>query len=148
MPAGVDLLAPDPNDPTQLILQADPNNEEASNPIYNNTHQSHIGERGRFLGSTNIRYSPTNWLDVDANGSYDRLDSDNLGPLAEGISGPRGRAPPTTTVRSGRVASRHEASNASVTATIRRDLNPQIHTTTQLRYLYEDQEQVSYNTSG
>jgi TonB-linked SusC/RagA family outer membrane protein len=147
IPAGVDLLAPDPNDPTQLILQADPNNEEASNPIYNNTHQSHIGERGRFLGSTNIRYSPTNWLDIDANGSYDRLDSDNSDLWPKGFRTTRS-SPSYNNGQIRKSRTRHEAANASVTATIRRDLNPQIHTTTQLRYLYEDQEEVRYNTSG
>ncbi|MCG6956151.1 MAG: carboxypeptidase-like regulatory domain-containing protein, partial [Gemmatimonadetes bacterium] len=147
MPAGTDLLAPDPNDPTQIVLQADPHNNEAANPIYENTHQSHIGDRGRFLGSTNIRYTPVDWLDIDANGSYDRLDADNLDLWPKGYR----TTTPSASYNNGQIRDargRHEASNASVTATIRRDLNPQIHTTTQLRYLYEDQEQVSYNASG
>jgi TonB-linked SusC/RagA family outer membrane protein len=147
MPAGVDLLSLDPDGSGELVLQPDPTNNESPNPIYEMTHQAHDSDRGRFLGSTNIRFSPTNWLDIDANGSYDRLDRDDLDLFPKGYR----TTTPSATLNNGSINKdrrRHEASNASITATFRRDLTGQIHTTTQLRYLYEDQEEVRYSANS
>jgi len=147
MPAGVNLLAPDPFDSSTIVIQADPNNSEAANPIYEATHQTHTRTNGRFLGSTNIRYSPTTWFDIDANGSYDRLDQDALTLYPKGYRTTR----PSAQYNNGYIAksrNRTEASNASVTATMRRTMMSNVHTTTTLRYLYEDDEYIGYNTNS
>ncbi|MDP2957235.1 MAG: carboxypeptidase-like regulatory domain-containing protein, partial [Longimicrobiales bacterium] len=76
MPAGVDLMGDDPKFPGELVLNVDPVNNESPNPLYQMFNRKYTEGRGRFLGSTNIRYSPTGWMDLDLNGSYDRSDRD------------------------------------------------------------------------
>src|SRR5690606_1220053 len=58
MPAGVDLLAPDPADPSRIILKPDPfnDNENPLNDMLENP--GPIQQRGRFLGSLTARWSP------------------------------------------------------------------------------------------
>jgi TonB-linked SusC/RagA family outer membrane protein len=147
IPAGTDLLAPDPNDSTHYVVKADPNNTEATNPIYENEQYTNEQDRGRFLGSLNVRYSPTTWVDIDANGSYDRSDVDDVTGYPKGYA---------TTTKQSRVNNgslsasrgRDESSNASITGTIRRDLSDNTHSTTTLRYLYEDDESNNYSANG
>jgi TonB-linked SusC/RagA family outer membrane protein len=147
MPAGTNLLAPDPFDSSTIVIQADPNNNEAENPIYEALNQTHTRTNGRFLGSTNVRYSPTTWLDIDANGSYDRLDADALTLYPKGYR----TTTPSATYNNGYISKARnltEASNASLTATVRRDVMENVHTTTTLRYLYEDDEALGYNAAS
>src|SRR5690606_36031015 len=67
-----DLLQPDP-DGTPYIWQPDPIGVTA-NPLYALAVQTDTEDRVRTLGSADLRYSPTGWLSVDGNLSYDRSD--------------------------------------------------------------------------
>jgi TonB-linked SusC/RagA family outer membrane protein len=139
MPAGVDLLAEDPDGSGELVLNADPTNNESPNPLYEMFNRKYTEDHGRFLGGTNIRYSPQNWVDLDLNGSYDRLDTDIQDFYPKGFR----TIEPSASLNDGQLynyRSRREALNASVTATLRHDFGDQIRNRTQVRYLYENQD--------
>ncbi len=147
MPAGVDLLAPDPKDTTRIILVPDPSNTESPNPLYEIKHRNYTEGRGRFLGNATVRFSPLSWIDFDANASYDRLDR-NTSDLY-----PKGYATPTNsrTLNNGNLTkdnSLDEAFNASFTTTMNFQLGQGIHNRTQLRYLYETDDYRDFNSNG
>ncbi|MFO7893399.1 MAG: SusC/RagA family TonB-linked outer membrane protein [Longimicrobiales bacterium] len=147
MPAGVDLLGPDPNDSSQLVLVVDPTNIESPNPIYTLRERENSQDRGRFLGSGNVRYSPMDWLSVDANMSYDRLDYDSevLYPKGYRTTEPNAQMNDGNLSRS---RSLNEAVNASVTASMNFELGDNVVNQTQVRYLYENEDYESVSTSG
>jgi TonB-dependent SusC/RagA subfamily outer membrane receptor len=85
MPPNVDLLAtechddppPAAGEPCRdetLITTPDVLNTEESNPIYLQQQLLSEDENSRILGSLLARYSPTNWLDIEADFGLDRLD--------------------------------------------------------------------------
>jgi TonB-linked SusC/RagA family outer membrane protein len=146
MPAGVDLLSPDPDDPDEIILIPDPTNIESPNPLYELFNREYDLDKSRFLASGNLRYSALDWLDVDANISFDRLDLDEQDFWPKGF-----RTPRTDLLNEGymdRWTVQLEALNASVTATGRFRLTPQIFNRTQVRYLYEEQDYEELLTGG
>ncbi len=147
MPAGVDLNGPDPKDPTQLVLWVDPTNNESPNPLYAMRTRKYTEQHSRFLGSGNVRYSPMSWLDVEGNGSFDRLD------LSQQDLRPKGyrTITPSASTNNGNLyeyRQRREALNASVTGTAKFDLTKAIHNRTQLRYLYEHQRLTDVSAYG
>jgi TonB-linked SusC/RagA family outer membrane protein len=138
MPAGVDLRSEDPFVEGDIILNVDIANQEQPNPLYELQNRSRVDDRGRFLGSLNVRYSPFDFLDVDANGSFDRLDRDDRNVRPKGYR----TINPSGTVNNGDMSLINrvrESANASMTATLRGDLADGVRNTTQFRYLYEDQ---------
>ncbi len=138
MPAGVDLTSDDPNAPGQLVLNVDPTNNESPNPLYEMYNRKYSEDHSRFLGSLNARYSPVSWFDIDANGSFDRLDLKQRDLYPKGYR----TITPSGTLNNGQLDEfnqRDEALNASLTGTFRWDVTPQVHNRTQLRYLYENQ---------
>lgn len=144
-PAGVDLFAceDDPSqscrdDPENIILLPDPTNRESENPIYALLEREDVQDRGRFLGSANLVYSAFDWLDLDANVSYDRLDFETETIFPKGFR--IVNAPFRTEGSLSRFNQLTEALNASATATLRFDLNQYVANRTQLRYLYEQQD--------
>jgi TonB-linked SusC/RagA family outer membrane protein len=146
-PAGVDLLGPDPNDSTQLVLVVDPTNLESPNPVYTLRNRDNSQDRGRFLGTTNLSYSPLDWLSLDANLSYDRLDYDSETIYPKGYR----TTEPDPTINDGslsRFASLNEAINASVTASMNFEVGENLVNQTQLRYLYENEDYESVSTGG
>lgn len=145
VPAGVDLTAKDANG--ELILLMNPTDSESDNPIYTLQNYKQTEDRSRFLGSAQVRYSPMEWLDVDANFSFDRLDR-NQEQFRE--KGYRCYEPcPSTTVGTlYKYNARDEAMNASVTASARWNITDQIQNRTQVRYLYENDDFKSFDTYG
>ena len=144
MPAGVDLTAVD--SAGDLVLKPDPFNDNV-NPVYTMLYGSTpIQERSRFLASATARWSPLSWFDVDANFSFDRLDSNNESILRKGYR----TLSPSPTQNNGSMSqsfNRTEALNASVTGQVRKrwgDLN----TRTQVRYLIEKRDAESTSGSG
>ncbi len=77
-PAAVNLLATDRFG--RLYVRSNPLNQGAQNynPLYyfSNRRQNDLNDR--FIGNITTRYTPTSWLDIDANGSYDRTNSSGL----------------------------------------------------------------------
>jgi TonB-linked SusC/RagA family outer membrane protein len=147
MPAGVDLKADDPFAPGELVLNVDPTNNESPNPLYEMYNRKYDEARGRFLGSTNLRFSPTNWVDIDLNGSYDRSDRDVSDFYPKGFR----TITPSASLNDGQLykfRSRNEAINSSITATFRHDFSDRIRNRTQFRYLYEDTDYISVDADG
>jgi TonB-linked SusC/RagA family outer membrane protein len=164
MPAGVDLTAceplPDPNNPgvmlsqpgscldrpQQLLLNVNPTNIESANPLYELLARKGELARGRFLASTNLRYSPRVWADIDADISYDRLDTESSDYRPKGF-----RTIDPGTLNEGTLGIGNqtiEAINASLTASFRHDFSDGIVNRTRVRYLYEQSDDVSNSTSG
>ncbi|MEJ2204456.1 MAG: TonB-dependent receptor [Gemmatimonadota bacterium] len=147
MPAGVDLLSLDSDGSGELVLNVDPTNNESPNPLYEMFNRKYTEDHGRFLGSTNLRYTPRNWVDIDLNGSYDRLDTDVSDFYPKGYR----TITPSSSLNDGQLykfRSRREALNASVTATLRHDFGERIRNRTQVRYLYEDQDYQRVDADG
>jgi TonB-linked SusC/RagA family outer membrane protein len=67
-----DLLEPDP-DGTPYIWQPDPLGV-TPNPLYDLSVRLDDEQRSRTLASTDLRWSPIGWLDVEGNVSYDQSD--------------------------------------------------------------------------
>jgi len=110
-----DLLQPDP-DGTPYIWQPDPLGVTA-NPLYALSIQEDVEERARTLGSADLRYSPTGWLSVDGNLSYDRSDRHTF------FYFPRGKKTSIQTLVGGSVergSGETTAINGSVSANLRR----------------------------
>jgi len=61
-------------DPNDVWLNPDPFNNESPNPLYSMLNGSSFDYRGRFLASATARWYPVEWVSVDGNVSYDRLD--------------------------------------------------------------------------
>jgi TonB-linked SusC/RagA family outer membrane protein len=154
MTAGINLAAceDDPaqsclNDPQRLEIQPDPFNVESPNPLYDLLVRERETDRGRFLGSANLTYSPLSWLDVDFNASYDRQDEEYTDYVPKGYRTPTASA----TLNNGLLIRRNqldEAFNGSVTGTMRFQLGRSVANRTQLRYLYERQENLFTTNSG
>ncbi len=163
MPAGVDLLALNqcptsgpcapwqqprllPNgeqDPNDVYLFADPFNDESPNPLYSLLNDDNFQYRGRFLASANVRWRPVEWLSLDGNVSYDRLDYKSQSYVFKGYK----TINPSPNTNEGNISRFHSLSedfNASVDLTLTKRFGD-LATRTQFRYLaeYDDYEQTS-----
>jgi TonB-linked SusC/RagA family outer membrane protein len=147
MPAGVDLLGEDPFEPGEIVLNADPANNESPNPIYEMLNRDYTEDRGRFLGAANMRWSPMEWMRLDANVSYDRLDRTREDMYPKGFR----TIDPDASLNDGNMdisEVTNEAINASITASMNFNLTDDIVNQTQLRYLYESQDYLYVWTGG
>nr|NIO32127.1 SusC/RagA family TonB-linked outer membrane protein [Gemmatimonadota bacterium] len=152
MPAGSNLTAceSDPtqdckNNPADIILLAEPFNRESPNPLYEMLVYENEMKRSRFLGAASVRWSPNTWLDLDANASFDRLDyeSQELYPKDYRTLDP-------LSVNDGSLEIdnfKSQAFNASATATVNWLLADDVRNRTQVRYLYE-QDDEDFNEAG
>jgi TonB-linked SusC/RagA family outer membrane protein len=134
------------NDPTNLLLNVNPTNTESKNPIYDLLVENNEQERGRFLASTNLRWQPTGWFDVQGDVSYDRLDREWVQSFPKGF-----RTLTASAVNEGDLWINNliqESLNASVTASFRHHLADGITNRTQFRYLYEQSDNTSNTVSG
>ncbi|MFC1575791.1 carboxypeptidase-like regulatory domain-containing protein, partial [Gemmatimonadota bacterium] len=147
MPAGVDLLGEDPFEPGEIVLNVNPTDPESPNPLYTMQYTKGRSWRSRFLGSAVVRYSPMEWLKIDGNFSFDRSDSEGQTFREKGYRtiAPNEGLNDGTLSKSG---SRNEAMNASITASTVWQPTDQIRNSTQVRYLYENEDYDSFNTSG
>ncbi len=147
VPAGVDLLAEDPDEPGELMLLMNPADSESDNPIYTLQNFDRMQYRSRFLGSANVRYAPSEWLKLDANVSFDRYDE-----VWEEFREKGYRTYETwTSVNSGtlyKYSEQNEALNASITASTRWEPADGIWNSTQVRYLMEDEDYQWFDTYG
>jgi TonB-linked SusC/RagA family outer membrane protein len=143
MPAGVDLLAPDPNIEGALIIKPDPFNDNV-NPLYTMSTTQNYYVRGRYLGSVDARWTPRSWFNLQAVASFDRLDYNSEGLRPKPIYS-------ATFVRNegslSQTASRNEGINASLTAQFSRAFGD-LSTSTHVRYLVETEDDHTATTSG
>jgi len=147
MPAGVDLLGEDPNDPGELVLNVNPTDAESPNPIYVLQEREAWQYRSRFLGSATARFSPNEWFKLDANVSFDRSDRNSETFYPKGYR----TTTPSTTLNDGylyKFDAVEEALNSSITASGRFNLTDDIRNNTQVRYLYEQQDYEWFDTEG
>jgi TonB-linked SusC/RagA family outer membrane protein len=152
MPAGVNLAAcmdditkSCMDNPDKLILRPHPGSDN-TNPLYELLKEKTQNDRGRFLGSTNVRVSPTSWLDVDANVSYDRLDRRDSDYRPKGYR----TIKPDADQNGGFLERYHlltESLNAGLTASFRKRVG-ELSTRTQFRYLYEREDQETTDAYG
>jgi len=143
MPAGVDLLSPDPKVDGVIVIKPDPFNDNV-NPLYTMSTSQSTQERGRYLGSVTARWSPMSWLDVDGNFSFDRLDA-----RSESFR-PKNYVDIQGTPQGGSLSysnTRNEGINGSVTGQVRRRFGD-LNTTTQVRYLIEKENSTNNNVNG
>jgi hypothetical protein len=141
------VLLPDgTQDPNDLWLVPDPFNTESENPIYRLLNTEDIRNRSRFLGSTNVRFRPFDWLSLDGNVSYDRLDNRNQYYRPKGF---KTMNPDLNTNLGGltRSHSTTESFNASANVTFTKAFGD-LDTRTQFRYLAEWDEYETWNAGG
>jgi TonB-linked SusC/RagA family outer membrane protein len=156
MPAGVNLRAcvDDPSGDctgpddrlTRLIIEPDPFNEN-DNPLYELLNRQYQVDRGRFLGSANVRWTPINWFNLDGNVSYDRLDYRDENVYPKGYRDIRN----TVSLREGSISRYHqltEGLNASVRGTFRTQLGDIGTARTVLQYLWEQDDVEWTDASG
>jgi TonB-linked SusC/RagA family outer membrane protein len=164
MPAGVDLYACQSDvtrscigQPDSLRLNTDVFSRESPNPLYEVFNRDYNVDRGRFLGSANLRYSLLNWLDLDGNVSYDRLDYNESDFTPKGyrtLTGELGRAAGTPGLLPeeqgslNKYGSLTESLNASVTMSSTWHFKELFTNRTQVRYLAEAQDFTWTNTGG
>jgi len=146
MPAGIDLETTYERDGRQeFVIRPDHNNENA-NPLEELLKRDRTDDRERFLGGVNLRYSLTDWFDLDGNVSYD------LSNVTRNDFYPRGfqTARASTQLNQGYVYRdgwTNEALNTSLTGTFRYNLGP-LNARSQLRYLYEAEDYSYFRASG
>lgn len=156
MPAGVNLrgcvddpsadCTDDPDRVSRMIIEPDPFNEN-DNPLYELLNRDYEVQRGRFLGSGNLRFQPSNIFHMDANVSYDRLDYHAEDFYPKGYRDIR----ETQSLYEGnlyRYNSLTEGLNASLTGTFRFVLGDWGTNRTQFRYLWEQDDVTWTSTSG
>ncbi len=143
MPAGVDLTARDPNHPDVVVIKPDPFNDNI-NPLYTMSTTEVNQIRGRYLGSVSARWSPMEWIDLDARFAFDRADLNGQTFRPKGFRNIAG-------VEQGgsldRRFDRIEGINGEMTAQLRRRFGD-LRTTTTLRYLAEEDKSVWTRTVG
>ena len=144
MPAGVDLMMPDPHhEGVDIIIKPDPFNDNI-NPLYTMSTSQSTNERSRYLGSVNANWSPLSWIDLIANFSFDRSDRDGESFRPKGFRNISGVPQGGSLSRS---FNRTEGVNGSITASIRRTFGD-LSTTTTLRYLGEQEIGLNNGASG
>lgn len=137
-----DLLQPDP-DGTPYIYQPDPLGVTA-NPLYALAVQEETEERARTLASADLRYSPTGWLSVDGNLSYDRSDRHTF------FYFPRGKKTSTQSLVGGNVergSGETTAINGSLSANLRRSFGD-LATRLTLRALMESEDYSFFSATA
>ncbi len=143
MPAGVDLMAPDPTIENAIIIKPDPFNDNV-NPLYTMSTTKNYYVRGRYLGSIDARWSPRDWFNLQGVVSYDRLDYNSESFRPKPIYS-------ATFVRTegslGQSNSRTEGMNASLTAQFNKRFDD-LNTTTLVRYLVESEDYYTTSTNG
>ncbi len=109
------------------------------NPLYSlqNTQRSDI--TNRFIGGLTVQYSPVTWFNLQADAGYDRRNVDFTQFNDKGFR----TTTSTPTTNNGSVfkgTSGQEAVDASVNATFRHQLRPDLQAHWSLRYLYEQRD--------
>jgi TonB-linked SusC/RagA family outer membrane protein len=115
-------------------IQADPLAVE-ENPIYLVTYADQSMGNSRVLGNFRTKYSPLNWLDLEAGASYDRSDRDGRFFYDRGYA----TMTPNPRINNGRIERFNafdEAFNGDVMANLRRTFG-QLTTRLQLKYQAE-----------
>lgn len=143
-PEGVDPNSPECRE-VGLDATPDPLNTEEANPLY--TQQQRVSEdrNSRILGSLFARYSPTSWLDIEADFGLDRFDLHQFEETPKGLRNPSSPIPSTGFLRRRNDLSQNV--NASLTAALHRQFGDLI-TRGQARYQFEDRHIEWFRAQG
>jgi len=140
-----DLLAID-STTGQLNIRPNVRDDEYQNPLYDVYYRDITDETQRFTGGFLGTFAPVDWFRVEGNVSYDRIDWGREDYRPRGFQ----TLLPSANINGGTLARQNQvtdALNVSGTATFNRsfgDLNARFQT----RYLYEEQNQNYFGTSG
>jgi TonB-linked SusC/RagA family outer membrane protein len=148
-PGGVQTVVPGncTTDLPRLVLNSNPTNTESANPLYRMYAEQQTRNRGRFLASSEVRFTPVSFLELSGNLSYDRFDREDIQVIPKGFR----TISASTTLNDGQLSMRdelREALNASMTAGFRFNLGENVRNHTQVRYLYEQQDNEWNETDG
>jgi len=100
----------------------------------------------RFIGGLTVQYQPANWVNIDANLSYDLRRGTGSQINDKGF-----RTTSQSSANGGSIlrgTSGREALNGSLNATMRKDLGRDIRTRYTLRYSYEQRDADTLNANG
>ena len=146
VPAYVDLLAKDAFG--RLYIRTNPLNQggQNDNPLYSFANSEREDSRDRFLGNTDVKFTPFSWLDIQGQFGYDRS---NGSAFALGDRGFRTTtaSPATNNGFISRSSFVDQSYNTSFNATARHQFG-KLSAKLNARYLYEQQDGTSISNTG
>ena len=146
VPAYVDLLAKDAFG--RIYIRSNPLNQggQNDNPIYSFENSERQDSRDRFLGNTDVKFTPFSWLDIQGQFGYDRS---NGSFFALGDRGFRTTtsSPATNNGFISRGSFVDQSYNTSFNAVARHQFG-KLNAKLNARYLYEQQDGTSLGNSG
>ena len=116
------------------------------NPLLDLAQRSYNDRRERIIGSFSGRYRPFNWLTLDASYGTDRLNQRVSNFLDRGLVGTNTTNENETPGSLALNTNNNQASNTQANATTNFTVG-QLHSTTRLTYLYEDQRDNNFSTT-
>jgi TonB-dependent SusC/RagA subfamily outer membrane receptor len=119
---------------------------ERGNPLLDLSQRSYNDRRERIIGSFTGRYRPFSWLTLDGSYGTDRLNQRVTNFLDRGLLGSNTTEENETAGSLSLNTNNNQASNTQANATTNFTLG-QLHSTTRLTYLYEDERNNNFNTS-
>jgi TonB-linked SusC/RagA family outer membrane protein len=149
-PVGINLLERDRFG--RLYIRSNPltTGGQNQNPVYVSESWTSRNDRERFIGNGTVRYQPVSWGEVEGSLSYDRLTNRYLFLQDKGY---RTTAQSTTPFASNDGSMQRNAGvgssyNAAVNAVARRTFLDDLNTRFNLRYLYEQQDNLLQQAWG
>jgi TonB-linked SusC/RagA family outer membrane protein len=146
VPAGVNLLRTDSKG--RIFIRSNPlqQGSQNQNPLYNNSNQLNQTRADRFLGSVTSKYTPFNWLDLDANLSMDRRRSNFFFQQDRGYRTTNSSPTNLGFIRSDNGA--EAAYNMGLNATARHNFSDDLAARFNARYTYERDDGYSDREEG
>jgi TonB-linked SusC/RagA family outer membrane protein len=138
VPPGVNLLRRD--DKGRLFIRSNPlqQGQQNENPLYDNEQRYRRTNADRYLGSMKTRYTPFEWLDLDATASIDRRRSNFFSMQDRGF---RSTASSPANLGTARADNNADASyNLGLNGTAKHDFSPDLNTLFNVRYSYEQED--------
>lgn len=115
------------------------------NPMYDLLYTKDEESRTRTMGGLDVSWAPLNWLSLQANGSFDRIDTD------QHSYEPPGLLRPYNTPGTGFISESNDLRlemNASLTAALNFQLADGLTMRSRLRYLVEQLDEDGFDISG
>jgi TonB-linked SusC/RagA family outer membrane protein len=141
VPAVSNVLATDTLGRLYIRPNLQQGGQQNENPLYSlqNTLRSDI--TNRFLGGLQVQYTPTDWLNLSTNLSYDshRVSFSQINDKGFRTTGPSA-APTTNNGNIFRGAQGDEAMNVNLNALVKRDLTSDLRTHYTFAYQFEDRK--------
>lgn len=146
VPAGVNLLRTDSKG--RLFIRSNPlqQGSQNQNPLYDNQNDLDQTRADRFLGSVTTRYTPFNWLDLDANASMDRRRSDDIFMQDRGYRTTNSGPANLGFIEMG--TNNNVSYNAGLNATARHNFTDDLASRFNARYTYEREDGNDFDADG